>query len=81
MHATTVYSVKTIRNIGINFNQVISIVSDNASYCKKAFKDVLSAVYPNSLQVLCIAHVVNLVSEVLHHHSDFKHTSDQVIAL
>jgi hypothetical protein len=70
--------IKTVSNVGINFNQAISIVSDNAAYCKKAFKDVLSAVYPNSLQVLCIAHVVNLVSEVFHHHSDFKHTSDLI---
>ena len=69
MYATIVHSaiIKTVSEVGINFNQVISIVSDNAAYCKKAFRDVPSAVYPNSLYVLCIAHILNLVSEVFHH--------------
>ena len=70
--------IKAVSEIGINFNCIISIVTDNASYCKKAYQNVLSAVYPNSLHVLCIAHIVNLVSEVFHHHSDFKYTSDLI---
>ena len=69
---------KVVSEVGINFNHVISVVTDNAAYCKKAYRDVLSAVYPNSLHVLCIAHIVNLVSEVYHHHSDFKYTADLI---
>ena len=66
--------IKTVSEAGINFNHVISIVTDNAAYCKKAYQDVPSALYPNSLHVLCIAHVVNLVSEVFHH----KYTSNLI---
>ena len=70
--------IKVVSEVGINFNHVISVVTDNAAYCKKAYRDVLSAVYPNSLHVLCIAHIVNLVSEVYHHHPDFKYTADLI---
>lgn len=70
--------IKAVSELDINFNHVISVVTDNASYCKKVYRDVLSVVYPNSLHVLCIAHIINLVSEVFHHHSDFKYTSDLI---
>ena len=40
--------------------------------------DVLSAVYPNSVHVMCTAHIVNLASEVFPHRTDFKHTSDLI---
>ena len=50
-------------------------VSDSASYCKKAYKDVLSAVYPTSVHMLCLAHIVNLAAEISHHYKDFSHTA------
>ena len=46
------------------FDDVTSIVSDSAVYC--IFKDVLSAVYPKAVHVLCLAHIVNLSAEVFH---------------
>ena len=67
--------IKSVSEIGIDFDHVIAIVSDSAAYCKKAYNDVLSAIFPNSMHVLCIAHIVNLVAEVVHHHADFQHTS------
>ena len=70
--------IKSVSDVGIGFDHVLSIVSDSAAYCKKAFKDVLSAVYPNSLHVRCIAHIVNLAAEIFHHHADFRHTSDLI---
>ena len=66
--------IKPVSEVGVAFNNVISIVSDSAAYCKKACRDVLSVVYPNSLH----AHIVKLASEVFHHHTDFKHTSDLI---
>ena len=57
---------------------MISVVSDSVAYCKKAYRDVLSVVYPKSLHIPCIAHIVNLASEVFHHHTDFKHISDLI---
>ena len=37
--------IQSVSDVGIGFDHVRSIVSDSAAYCKKAFKDVLSAVY------------------------------------
>ena len=70
--------IQSVSEAGIAFENVTSIVSDSAAYCKKAYRDVLSAVYPNSVHVLCLAHIVNLAAEVFHHHSDFSHTSDLI---
>ena len=70
--------ISSVSEVGITFHNVISVVSDSAAYCKKAFKDVLSAVYPKSVHVLCLAHIVNLSAEVIHHHKDFTHTSNLI---
>ena len=70
--------IRSVTDVGISFEHVMSIVTDSAAYCKKAYKDVLSAVYPDSIHVLCIAHTVNLASEVFRHHDDFKHASDLI---
>ena len=68
----------SVTDIGITFEQITAVVSDSAAYCKKAYRDVLSAVFPNSVHVLCLAHIVNLVAEVFRHHRDFSHTCDLV---
>ena len=39
--------------------------------------DVLSAVFAKSLY-MCLAHIVNLATEVFHNYSDFNHTSDMI---
>ena len=64
--------------VGIKYDQVIAIISDRAAYCKKAFWDVLSTVFPNSIHVRCLAHIVNLASEVFRHHSYFQHTAELI---
>ena len=64
---------RSVTDIVIEFSQVISVVSDSAAYCKKAYRDVLSTVFSNSLHVLCLAHIVNLTAEVFHHSRDFAH--------
>lgn len=74
MLATTAHL--TSQEVGMAFDYVIAIVSDSTAYCKKAYRDVLSAVYPNSLHMLCITHMVNLTAQVFHHHANFQHTSD-----
>ena len=70
--------IRSVTDIGIEFSQVISVVSDSASYCKKAYRDVLSADFSNSLHVLCLAHIANLTAEVFHHYPDFSHMCDLV---
>ena len=78
-HSTSSQAIiKSVTDVGIGFDRVLSIVSDSAAYCKKAFKDVVSAVYPNSLHVRYISRIVNLAAKVFHHHADFQHTSDLI---
>ena len=70
--------IRSVTDVGISFENAMSIVTDSAAYCKKAYKDVLSAVYPYPIHVLCITHIVNLASEVFRHQDDFKHASDLI---
>ena len=43
----------------------MAIVSDSAAYCKKAYREVLSAVFPQSTHILCLAHIVNLAADII----------------
>ena len=53
------------------------MVLDSAAYCKKVF----TTVYPKSVYVLCLTHIVNLATEIFHHHKDFNHTSDLIMMI
>ncbi|CDQ84807.1 unnamed protein product [Oncorhynchus mykiss] len=46
----------------LNLNDAWAVVTDNASYCLKAYKEVLKGVMPNSVHVIGLCHV-NLVCE------------------
>ena len=59
---------------GISFSQVHGVVTDSVAYCKKAVRDVLSTILPNSTHVLCLAHIVNLAADVFHKYKHFHHT-------
>ena len=75
-HSTMSQAIlKCLGDVGITFNQVFGIVTDNAAYCKKAVRDVLSVVLPNSMQILCLAHIVNLAADVFQKHKHFYHTA------
>ena len=74
-HSTFRQSIlKCLGDAGIGFNQVHAVVSDSAAYCKKAVREVLSAVLPNSIHVLCLAHIVNLAADIFQKHEYFHHT-------
>ena len=46
--------------------------------CGHTGKLCISTVLPNSVHVLCLAHIVNLAAEVFHHHCVFTHTCNLV---
>ena len=73
--------IKSVSDVGIKFENTTAIVLDNAAYCKKAFKDVLSVVFSNSIHMRCLAHIVNFVSEVFRQHSYFKYTTDPIAVI
>ena len=43
--------IKSVTDVDIAFDNVMAIVSDSAAYCKKAYRDVLSVVFPKSTHV------------------------------
>ena len=70
--------IKAATDIGISYNNIVAVVSDSKAYITKAYRDVMSIVFPRSIHVRCMAHIVNLVSEIFHHHTTFKFTADLV---
>ncbi|XP_074813238.1 EF-hand calcium-binding domain-containing protein 11 isoform X1 [Natator depressus] len=55
--------VKAVNEYQIDYENVVVIDTDNASYMKKAFDSVFSAQFPNSVHITCSAHIVNLIDE------------------
>ena len=60
--------VKCLTDIGIDFNDVLTVVSDNEQYTKKVFQTVLSNLLPNAVHVTCWAHTTHLAVEAFRGH-------------
>ena len=65
--------LKSVADVELPFDRIHAVITASAAYCKKAYREFLSAVFPHSIQVLCLAHIVNLAAEVFHKYSDFGH--------
>ena len=64
--------VSAVNSFGVEYNNVMAIVSDSAAYCKKAFKDILSGLFPQAFHILCLAHIMHLVGEIFIHWPAFN---------
>ena len=64
--------------MGIQYDNVMPVVSNSAAHTIKAYKDLLSVFFSKSVHVRCIAHIVNLAAETFHHHSAVKFTADLI---
>ncbi|XP_061582006.1 uncharacterized protein LOC133447348 [Cololabis saira] len=61
-HSTvSVAVVNCLQEYSIKNEDVIVFDTDNAAYMKKAFTAALHALYPNSLHITCMAHIMNLI--------------------
>ena len=54
------------------FAEWLLTVTDSTAYCKKTYRDILSAVFPNSTHVLSLAHIVNLAADVFKRLQNFN---------
>ena len=45
--------IKVVSNAGIDLDSVVAVVTDSAAYCLKAYREVLSPVFPKSTHILC----------------------------
>lgn len=70
--------IRAVSDMGISYDSIMAVVSDSAAYTRKAYREVLSAVFPKAVHVRCMAHIVNLVAEIFHHHPVFKFTADLI---
>lgn len=50
---------------GVDFDRVIGFVTDGARYMKACYRDVIHPVCGNCVHVVCIAHSLNLVGEIV----------------
>ena len=55
--------IATLRDFSIAFNDVVSFNTDNAAYMAKAFKSILSPLYPMADHSTCMAHILNLIGD------------------
>ena len=63
-HLTISQSViATLRDFSIAFNDVVSFNTDSAAYMVKAFKSILSPLYPMAVHITCMAHILNLIGD------------------
>lgn len=56
-------AVNALNDFGVKPEDVICFDTDNAAYMLKAYKTALKALFPNSIHVTCLAHIMNLVGE------------------
>jgi len=45
-------------DMDIDFNKVSAILTDNATYLTRAYKDALRTLLPNSLHMTCNDHII-----------------------
>ena len=63
-HSTVAQAVVGVLNeYGVNYDNVVDFDTDNATYTKKAYNDVLTGLYPKAIHCTCLTHIVNLVGE------------------
>ena len=61
-HSTvSVTVVRCLQEYSINNEDVIVFNTDNAACMKKAFPAALQSLFPNSLHITCMAHIINLI--------------------
>lgn len=57
----------SLHSNALDLNDAWAVVTDNAAYCLKAYREVLKGVMPNSVHVTCLCHIINLVGETWQH--------------
>ena len=55
--------IRVLTYVNIDFNNVLALISDNATNMKKCFTDGLRGLMPNAVHVTCWAHILSLVGE------------------
>lgn len=73
--------VSTISFYNLPFENIILYISDNASYMKKSFSDILSPLIPQMRHNTCFAHIYNLVGNTWLEYDKFQIIDNIVTAI
>lgn len=71
--------LQSLHNNQVDLNDILAVVTDNAAYCLKAFREVLRGVMPNSVHATCLCHIINLVGETWQHYKYFSEVTALVM--
>lgn len=55
--------VQCLHEYSISNENVIVFDTDNATYMKKAYTAALQSLFPNSIHITCMAHIMNLIGD------------------
>ena len=55
--------LKCVSDYQIKYEDILAFVSDNVSYMRKCYVDILKPLFKNCRHVTCIAHILALVGE------------------
>ncbi|KAK1889393.1 Phosphoglucosamine mutase, partial [Dissostichus eleginoides] len=81
-HSTVAQAIiRSFHSNNLDLNDVWAVVTDNASYCLKAYREILKGLMPNSVHVTCLCHVINLVGETWQHYRYFSDAASLVAAM
>lgn len=53
--------VKTLQEYDIAIEDVIVFDTDNAAYMLKAYRDALKSLFPHSIHITCMTHIMNVI--------------------
>jgi Na+/H+ antiporter NhaB len=71
--------LQSLHTSQLDLNDILAVVTDNASYCLKAYREVLKGVMPHSVHTTCLCHVINLVGETWQHYKYFSEVTALVM--
>ena len=56
--------IAVVQTYGVKNDDVIVFDTDNAAYMIKAYREALHTLFPNSVHVTCVAHIMNLIGNL-----------------
>ena len=56
-------SLQILWQEGILYSNVLCLISDAAAYMRRSYRDILAPMFPKSVHVTCVAHMIHNVAE------------------
>ena len=63
---STINSLQTLWPEGILYSNVLCFISDAVAYMPKSYRGILAPMFPNSVHVTCVAHMIHNVPQIFY---------------